>query len=306
MKRIGFFDSGVGGISVLHEGMKRIEEAEFLYYADTEHVPYGTKSRKEIAGYVDKAVEFLAEQGIDALVVACNTATSVSVRKLRSRYEFPVVGMEPAVKLALKQEKQKRILVTATDVTVHGEKLRLLLERWDKLGQADLLGLGGLVRFAEQNEFNGERVLSYLRSQLEGKNLEEYGAIVFGCTHFGYFRDSFEEIFPKGMRYVDGNEGTIRRLMDLLGILKAEEDDRKREGTAPDEETMNKRLRQNMTRVSYYESGREVTSPSGLAWIKELHSRLDRLSRAALEEDTQKQRLGAEVSLNAPGKNRPK
>ncbi len=271
MKRIGFFDSGVGGISVLHEGMKRIPDAEFLYYADTKHVPYGTKSREEIAEYVEEAVAFLAEKNIDALVVACNTATSVSVRKLRSKYTFPIVGMEPAVKLALKLEKKKKILVTATDVTVHGEKLRLLLEKFDHKGQAELLGLGGLVSFAEQNIFEGENVVNYLTSELAGRDLQEYGAVVFGCTHFGYFRDSFKEIFPKSIRYVDGNEGTIRHLVDLLGESELEIQSSSLAETAGDH--------RGRLPVTYYESGQEVIDPKRLQWIDQLHIRLEQLKK---------------------------
>lgn len=259
MKKIGFFDSGVGGISVLHEGIKQISDAEFLYYADTDHVPYGNRSREEIETYVEEAVAFLVNRGIDALVVACNTATSVSVRKLRKMYDFPIVGMEPAVKLALKLEPQKKILVAATDVTVHGEKLQLLLERFDKKGQAETMGLGGLVLFAERNEFEGEEVLSYLKSRLEGRALDEIGAVVFGCTHFGYFKDSFQKLFPEGTKYVDGNEGTIRHLKNLLGISKEEKGEY---GKAD---------------VTYFKSGVQITEEKELEWIQKLHRRLNEL-----------------------------
>ncbi|NLA86278.1 MAG: glutamate racemase, partial [Clostridiales bacterium] len=111
---IGLFDSGVGGITVLSEARKTIKNADFFYYADTKNVPYGTKTKEEVRGYVLNAADFLVSRGAGILVVACNTATSVAIEDLRQKYSIPVIGMEPAVKPAVENHKDKRILVTAT------------------------------------------------------------------------------------------------------------------------------------------------------------------------------------------------
>ena len=110
--KIGIYDSGIGGLSVLHRALKKMPEAEFIYYADTKHVPYGEKTREQIKGYVEEVLNFLIAKEVDAIVIACNTATSVATKEFRGEFAVPIVGMEPAVKRALKlyQDMQKRIL----------------------------------------------------------------------------------------------------------------------------------------------------------------------------------------------------
>ena len=107
-------------------------------------MPYGRKTKEQIHQYVDEAVDFIASQGVKALVVACNTATSVAIQDLRARYDFPILGMEPAVKPAVSDTScTKRILVTATPVTIREEKLQNLLHQVDQHHQVDLLPLPG-------------------------------------------------------------------------------------------------------------------------------------------------------------------
>ncbi|MBQ1614766.1 MAG: aspartate/glutamate racemase family protein, partial [Selenomonas sp.] len=130
--KIAFFDSGMGGLSVLHHAMKVLPHEQFVFYADEDNVPYGTKTKEQVQDYVDKAFRFLLKQDVKAIVVACNTATSVAVAKMRSLYDVPIIGMEPAAKKALDMDGTKRVLVTATPITVKGRKMELLIEKVDK------------------------------------------------------------------------------------------------------------------------------------------------------------------------------
>ena len=127
---IAIFDSGIGGLSVLYQAKRMLPEAHFLYYADEDHVPYGEKTREQILTYTDEAVRFLLEQGADAIVLACNTATSVAAATLRDRYPLPIIGMEPAVKLALNQDDTHRVLVILSggEVLVRPDLDRIGLE----------------------------------------------------------------------------------------------------------------------------------------------------------------------------------
>ena len=101
--KIGIFDSGMGGLSVLHRALRMIPEADFLYYADEEHVPYGEKTREQVRGYIDEIIAFMIKKQVDAIVIACNTATSVATKEYRSQFPLPIVGMEPAVKKAVEE-----------------------------------------------------------------------------------------------------------------------------------------------------------------------------------------------------------
>ena len=122
---IAVFDSGIGGLSVLSQARQRLPKKDYVYYADTKNVPYGVKSKEEVLGYVNEAAEFLLGLGnIEALVLACNTATSVAAASLRSKYDIPILGMEPAVKPAVTADKVHRILVTATPLTLREEKMQ--------------------------------------------------------------------------------------------------------------------------------------------------------------------------------------
>lgn len=214
--KIGFFDSGIGGITVLNEALKMLPNEEYVYYADSINAPYGIKPKEVVKKYIYNVVQFLISKNVDVLVIACNTATSIAVKELRQVYDIPIIGMEPAVKYAVEHNENKRILVTATDLTLKEEKFKSLVERVDSDSKVDSLALPKLVEYAEDFIFEKDKIVNYLREQLEPFDLNEYGSIVLGCTHFPFYRKYFREILPEHIRIVDGNVGTVRHLKDIL------------------------------------------------------------------------------------------
>ena len=225
--RIGFFDSGIGGLTVLAEALALMPQAQCLYFADTASVPYGNKPREVVRDCVFKGVAFLADQGIEALVVACNTATAVAIEDLRQRYGFPIIGMEPAVKPALAALKAplpgaetsgQRVLVLATDMTLREAKFQHLVHRIDDEARVDYLSLQGLVARAEAFEFAPEPIAAYLAQATAHLDLARAGVVVLGCTHFPYYRPHLRRLFPPGTRFVDGNRGTVNNLCAHLAL----------------------------------------------------------------------------------------
>jgi glutamate racemase len=214
--RIGFFDSGVGGISVLHEALKQLPKENYIYYADSEHVPYGMKSKEEVKAYVFNAVELMAGEGIKALVIACNTATSIAISDLRLKYSFPILGMEPAVKPAVEKNCSKRILVTATPLTLKEKKYQNLVSRLGQAHIVDGIALPELVEYAEKFVFNQEEILAYLQNKLSPYDLGLYGTVVLGCTHFQYYRACFRKLFSPETSVIDGSVGTVNYLRKTL------------------------------------------------------------------------------------------
>ncbi len=214
--KVGFFDSGIGGLTVLKTALDMIPEAEYIYYADSDNVPYGTKSKKEVKKYVFQAVEFLIACGIDALVIACNTATSIAVEALRAKYSIPIIAMEPAVKPAVEKVKQKKVLVTATPLTIKEDKFHNLVRTIGAKDIVDALALPELVNFAEEFIFDREIINSYLLDELAPYQLEEYGTLVLGCTHFSFYKSFFKDVLPAGIEVIDGNYGTIKHLRNRL------------------------------------------------------------------------------------------
>ena len=200
---------------MLAEALARFRDAEFLYFADEDHVPYGTKSRAQIVRLSLDAVGFLVSRGAEAIVVACNTATSAAISELRGAFSVPVIGMEPAVKLAADSFGTRPTLLIATPLTIAGEKLarlvgRLECETWN-------LPLPRLVEFAQDLEFDSPAVRTYLREELAKFELARLGSLVLGCTHFNYFKDVLREILPSHVRIIDGIGGTLNRLASELG-----------------------------------------------------------------------------------------
>ncbi|WP_028612524.1 glutamate racemase [Paenibacillus harenae] len=216
--RIGFFDSGIGGLTVLAEALRMMPDNDFLYMADRLHVPYGTKPHDEVKSFIFETVGMMMKEGIDALVVACNTATSIAINELREAYSLPIVGMEPAVKPAVEMIRAtgKRVLVFATPLTLLLPKYYALVSRVDEQGMVDSLPLPELVHYCESLQFDRKVMGDYFLSKLSGYNLNEYGIIVLGCTHYPFYKDILREVLPPHIEIVDGNLGTVKRLSALI------------------------------------------------------------------------------------------
>lgn len=258
--RIGFFDSGIGGMTVLHQALRFLPNEDYIFYADTLHVPYGEKPKKEVREYIFNAVDFMANQEIKALVIACNTATSIAVDDLRKNYDFPILGIEPAVKPAIQSwaGKQKKVLVFATNLTLREEKFHNLVKSIDLYDIVESVPLPGLVQFAESFEFREEKVIPYLKEELSSFDLKQYGTIVLGCTHFPYFEDSIRDIFPEEVDIISGSIGTAKNLKRIL-------------------ETRNQ-INEGAGDISFFKSGYKVEDKETLSNYKKLLVMLDRKS----------------------------
>lgn len=261
---IGIFDSGIGGLTLLHQALVMLPNEKYIFYADTDNAPYGTKSSAQVITLVDNVMHFMTEHNCKAVVIACNTATAAAAETMRRKYKIPIIGIEPAVKPAVRESHGKRVLVAATPLTVREEKLQNLVKRVDDAHLVDLLALPRLVEFAERGEFESDAVEQYLREALSAYVLEKYGELVLGCTHFNYFKDTFRKILPKDVHMIDGSEGTIRQLAFVL----------ERTSQA---ETLRASEQKNDTSVRYFSSGREWKSEQELAYIRRLHERLERM-----------------------------
>jgi len=216
---IGIFDSGIGGLTVLNEALRRLPTEDYVYMADTLNVPYGTKSQEDVQGYILETVHQMMKLDIDALVIACNTATSIAVELLRERYpSIPIIGMEPAVKPAVEMNAStgRRVLVFATPLTLSLPKYYALVTRVDDSGIVDSLPMEKLVLYCERMQFHDEEVKQYFMDKLAPYNLEHYGMIVLGCTHYPFFKPLLQEILPSHVGIVDGSVGTVRRLAAQL------------------------------------------------------------------------------------------
>lgn len=221
-KPVAFFDSGVGGLTVLNEALQSMPHERYIYYADSANLPYGPRTADEIARLVRQAALFLDSFRPKALVLACNTATSVVVKELRTLFDYPVIGMEPAVKPATRVSGNKKILVTATQRTLSEEKLERLISGLNAEDRIEKMPLPRLVTMAENFEFNSGKTKEYLTEVFQDIDWHMFGSLVLGCTHFIYFRQCFKDILPAHVQIIDGNSGTVNRLKSLISIEDSE------------------------------------------------------------------------------------
>ncbi len=219
---IAVFDSGVGGISVLQQLLQVLPNERYIYYGDSANAPYGTKTTAEVRQLALAVAEKLVARGVKALVVACNTATAAAIEDLRSAYpELIVVGVEPALKLAADRFSGGHIGVMATPVTLEGEKFQKLLARFAGVCRVSLIpapGLADLVEAGKQNGPEGQVLLTQLLTPYIG----ELDALVLGCTHYPFARQTISRILGDHTVLLDGGEGTAhqtRLLLEQKGLL---------------------------------------------------------------------------------------
>ena len=220
---IAVFDSGKGGVSVLYECIKLLPKEEYIYFSDSANLPYGIRTSSEIRDLVLNHTSFMMGFEPKALLIACNTATSVVVEELRERYRIPIIGMEPAVKPAAELSSGKKILVTATNRTLKEEKLDNLISGLKIGDRVQKMSLQNLVGFAEDLNFESEELEAYLRECFSAIQWEEFCSIVLGCTHFIYFKNLIRKILPEHISLIDGNYGTAKRLKELTSNSTSEE-----------------------------------------------------------------------------------
>ena len=209
---IGVFDSGVGGISTLKEAVRLLPSENFIYYGDTANAPYGTKTTEEVMRCIRNVLKHLMDENIKALMIACNTATSVAAATLREELSIPVIGIEPALKPASQARKDGDILVLATPVTLALPKFRLLMDQYGD--GAVPVPCPGLMELVERQDVAGCR--EYLGNVFERYGTDRIDAVVLGCTHYVFLRGMLEKMLPARIMIADGNTGTARQLQRVL------------------------------------------------------------------------------------------
>lgn len=214
---IGFFDSGLGGISVLKGTMALLPGEDYVYYGDSANAPYGVKTVEQVQQLSRQAAELLLEHGAKAIVIACNTATSAAAAMLREEYpELAIIGTEPAIKPAVQAHPGGRILVLATAMTLQEQKY---LDLWAQFREdADIVPVPctGLMEFVERGELSGDGLEHFLLEKLEPFAKVPVDAVVLGCTHYPFLRSSIRKIVGNAPVIYDSADGVARQLARRL------------------------------------------------------------------------------------------
>ncbi|MBK6639046.1 MAG: glutamate racemase [Rhodocyclaceae bacterium] len=213
---IGVFDSGVGGLSVLSALVDSMPEADFVYFADTAYVPYGSKSDAVIRERVIAIGNELVKRGCRLIVVACNTATVSAVRTLRAEHpDLPVVGIEPGVKPAAAQTQSGKIAVLVTESTARSERLARLIAEHASAVQVFVEPCPGWATHVEQLALDDPALEVDARARLEPLLAAGVDRVVLGCTHYGFLRHVLQPIVAGRAELVDVAAAVARQAQRL-------------------------------------------------------------------------------------------
>ena len=219
---IGVFDSGLGGLSVLAALIKVLPQADFIYFADTAHVPYGDKSDEFIQRRVLAIGDDLVSQGCTVLVVACNTATAAAVQALRDAHPgIPVVGVEPGIKPAAANSLTRKIAVLATPSTARSARLNGLVERYAESVAVRIEPCPDWATHVEMLNLDDPELVADVQHRIA--SLLDWGAdrIVLGCTHYSFLTSMIAPLLTQKAELVEVSDAVARQTHRLSASLAA-------------------------------------------------------------------------------------
>ncbi|AAC06621.1 glutamate racemase [Aquifex aeolicus] len=211
--KIGIFDSGAGGMTVLKAIREAYPNVDVVYLGDTARVPYGIRSKETIVRYSKECANFLKDKGVDLLVVACNTASAYALEELKREFPFPVFGViEPGVKEALRKSKTKRIGVIGTQATIKSGAYQEALKRAGAEVYSKACPL--FVPLVEEGMIEGEipkKVVEHYLKDFKGK----VDTLILGCTHYPLLKREIQN-FLEGVNVIDSSRATAKSLKDFV------------------------------------------------------------------------------------------
>ena len=221
---IGVFDSGFGGLTVLRELRNVLPAADYLYFGDTAHLPYGAKSVRTVAKYAISAAHFLEDHGIEMLVIACNTATALAFDEIRAAVRVPVIGViEPGAQRAAAISRTKKVVVAATEATVASHAYQRALHRQGL--QATEKACPLFVPLVEEGWVEHrvtEEVAHIYMDEVFQEGAREADVLVLGCTHYPLLRPLLRRVVPSSVEIVDSAESTAAKVVEMLGQVRGQ------------------------------------------------------------------------------------
>lgn len=216
--RIGVFDSGLGGLSVLRSIRQQLPAAQLLYVADSGHAPYGERGDDYVCARSLAIAEFLYQQGAQLLVIACNTATAAAATALRARYpDGRIVGVEPGVKPAAALSRNGRVGVMATNGTLRSERFRLLAQAHAAHLDLRLQACTGLAAAIEAGEIDAPAVHERVETHCAALRAQDVDTVVLGCTHYPFVAHHIQAAMGDTVRLIDTSDAVARRTVSLIG-----------------------------------------------------------------------------------------
>ena len=218
---IGIFDSGIGGLTVFRSIRKEVPYEDIVYFGDTARVPYGTKSKETITKFSINNVQFLEGFHVKMVIVACNTASSLSLEALQEKFTLPIVGViEPGAREALKRTKNGRIGVIGTKSTIGSSAYETWLKRLDPSVKVYSGACPLFVPFVEEGWLEGEVVRGVAHAYLDGFKAFKVDTLILGCTHYPLLERVIQKTLGEKVRLVNSAQETAKEAKRLMSKLK--------------------------------------------------------------------------------------
>src|SRR3954465_7184049 len=228
---IGVFDSGVGGLTVLHECLVTMPHEDFVYLGDHARLPYGPRSREEVQRFAHEIGLYLERLGVKMVVVACNTATSVALPDLQGDLQVPVVSViVPEAHAAVQATRNRRIGLLATELTVASGRYADLVRTLDAGARLTAVACPKLVPLIESDDPFAAETTEAVREYAEPIKEAGCDTVILGCTHYPHIRPIFQRVFGRDVTLVFSAEETAREVAETLARKRIENDE-SREGT---------------------------------------------------------------------------
>jgi glutamate racemase len=228
---VGVFDSGVGGLTVLHECLVTMPHEDFVYLGDHARLPYGPRPLGETRRFAREIGTYLEAQGVKLVVVACNTATSAALPQLQEELSVPVVGViTPEAHAAVQATRNRRIGLMATQATVEAGRYALLVHDLDAGAELVPVACPQLVPLIESDDPFSRQTTEAVRAYAAPLKEAEVDTVILGCTHYPLIRPIFQRVFGRGVTLVFSAEETAREVAETLA-RKGIENREAREGS---------------------------------------------------------------------------
>ena len=219
-QRIGLFDSGVGGLTVLREMYRRLPHESLLYFADSARLPYGARSPQEILCFVREILDWMCGQNVKMVIMACNTSSALALETVRQEYDIPILGVILAgAKAAVK--KGRRVGVIATSATVKSHAYRQAIQEINPQTQVWEIACPEFVRLIEQNQLQTDYTRQIADEYLTPLIERQIDTLVYGCTHYKHLAQTIRAILPPSVQIVDPAEHIVvaaEKELALLGL----------------------------------------------------------------------------------------
>lgn len=212
---IGIFDSGIGGTSIWAAIHHLLPQEKTIYLADSKNAPYGQKSKAEIIALCVKNTDFLLKMDCKLIVVACNTATTNAIQELRTKYNLPFIGIEPAIKPAATNSKTQTVGILATQGTLNSALFNKATEMYQDTKIIEQVG-HGIVQLIENGNINSPEMTQLLDSYLKPMIEENIDYLVLGCSHYPYLIPQIKRILPSHIQIIDSGEAVARQVKNIL------------------------------------------------------------------------------------------